>query len=219
MKNIIYYLSIITLILLNSCSNNIGTNLKFQPENVLSVGSMKESDFLKLLNEPPYIKIIEKNNIRSQVYFYYYFSEDMTSKLLEVEFIDSVLNGYIYKTIVISSVISSFNDSLQKNIKIGSSDMDYVKKLIGFPSSIIRLPSNLIYSIIVPEYFLYELINPPEKSKEIWLYTYQYHIKEGNIIVSYYRYLFLYFDSNNKVISKSYYDNVESDYIRKLLNY
>ena len=211
MKNI-YYLAIIALIFLSSCANHIekmGANFNLKPEKDLTIGSTMESDLLKLLKQPQSHEIVQKNVLRSNVYFYYYYDKIPMRKQLLVEFIDGVLNGYIYYTRVKNSNIPGFSDKQQQNIKVGPTNADDVMKLMGFPNGVIRLPSNIRFSNIEQYYLYLELDNIPESTKEIWIYIYNYSNQKGYKITKDDRYLFLFFDNKNDLILKTFDDIIE----------
>ena len=190
-----------------------GRNFTVNPSTDLKIDLTKVLDVETLFGKSEEVKTIDENNLSSKIHVYFYVQKPgyysyVSMKNLELEFINDILNGYVYQN-SFEEPNTNFSDSLRNKIEIGVSNKVDVVKLFGEPSGKTNLPTNLInYSLGLNTV----KINP--EANESWIYSLKYFEDVYNTPKPYYKFLIFFFNSDQNVIDKYYVSNITREVIK-----
>ncbi|MCH8033579.1 MAG: hypothetical protein IH950_07470 [Bacteroidetes bacterium] len=195
-----------SLILISSCSI---WRFNINDETPLQIGVTNFDDIEDHLSRPREIITVMDNGIESIIYKYYYNTSIgkyaiSRQRQLNLEYIDGVLNGYLFSD-SIDPEKTYFDEKLVSKIIIGDTNKDGILKIFGKPPSTIMLPSNLLHISLEIE----ESYEHPTKAKYTWIYGYQYLAGISPATMTWqYKFIIIFFDANDIVVDSYYINNI-----------
>jgi len=185
------------------CTSSYGVNFVTNNVAVLTIGKTTIKEATEYFGDPLLKESVSRDSTESIVLTYRYdeknhaFFERINKKRLELEFVDSVLNAFVYSN-SFDEDSTDFDSNISSKLAINKTTKEDVFRLMGRRGGDIRLPSELVKSNL-SESIIKDM---PTTAKELLLYQYYYSkkVKFGEVYALRYKSLLLFFDSNATLI-------------------
>lgn len=199
----------IVIIFIFLCSCNPWNFAAISTEK-LKIGITHESEIFKIMNlwESRVDKIGKKsivtdNGITSNIYEYKFTGQPgsfalVRYKMIFFEFVDSLLNGFIYSNSY-DSENTKFAFNLSSQITDKKTNKNDIIRLFGNPSGQCKLPSNILHFQLA----IKESYEHPAEAIEAWIYHYGFYAGTTlQRMTSQEQFMVIFFDDNEVVVDK-----------------
>ena len=142
----------------------------------------------------------ETSGFETEIYNYSFAKQTMSSaggRYLIIEFKDSVVNGYHFKSSFLEDT-TDFDSNNRKSLKIEETKTPEVIRILGNPNGKIQLTTNMI-----PHKYIDAA---PETSSEIWVYLHFSGNRKRGYIQLHLKELILYFNSSGLLVHTEYFE-------------
>lgn len=169
------FFSIVLCLVISGCAR-VERGASFNPSNInqLSIGKTSKDDFVALFGTSTRTNLFERNGKRVEILMRQYgqitTTTNMKYRSLTGEFIDNVLNGYIFQS-GFESDSTNFDESKRLSLKTSETSEKEILNMFGKPSGVIRLPTMLNISPLTASIF---------DEGEVWIYWYPEFISKSS---------------------------------------